>query len=254
MRCIKRFFKAFFMAFGMFCAVPLPFHVWDDACMNLVIPCFPLIGVLLGGLFWGIARLLVLGGIHTVLMAAILTVTPFLLTGFLHVDGFMDTSDAVLSRRPMEDKLRILKDPHTGAFAVIALAVLIVLQFAAVYVICDEKKNFTLLLFINVMSRCCSAAAFLCLRALPQSGYAAMFRQNTHVRHKLFVIAIALSTTALAYYFTGPAGLAVMASTFLGFSCAMAYAYRDLQGVSGDVTGSSLVLGELCGLIALAVV
>jgi cobalamin synthase len=34
----------------------------------------------------------------------------------------------------------------------------------------------------------------------------------------------------------------------------MAWAYKDLKGVSGDVAGFALVIGELCGLFAMAVV
>ena len=34
----------------------------------------------------------------------------------------------------------------------------------------------------------------------------------------------------------------------------MAYARKEFKGVSGDLTGFSLVVGELCGLLALAVV
>ena len=39
----------------------------------------------------------------------------------IHVDGFMDTMDAMHSYLPREEKLRILKDSHIGAFSVICL-------------------------------------------------------------------------------------------------------------------------------------
>ena len=39
-----------------------------------------------------------------------------------HVDGFMDTMDALHSYQPRERKLEILKDSHIGAFSVIKLA------------------------------------------------------------------------------------------------------------------------------------
>ena len=39
-----------------------------------------------------------------------------------------------------------------------------------------------------------------------------------------------------------------------GYALAMAWAYRTMQGVSGDLAGFSLCTGELCGLIALAIV
>ena len=41
-----------------------------------------------------------------------------LVSGGIHMDGFMDTLDAMASWQPREKRLEILKDVHTGAFAV----------------------------------------------------------------------------------------------------------------------------------------
>ena len=242
------------MAFGMFCAVPLPYQLWDDKCMNLMLPCFPLVGALIGALWWGVAELLVFCGIHIILAAAVLAVLPFFATGFLHLDGYMDTSDAVLSRRPLEEKLRILKDPHTGAFAVIMIAVLFVLQFAAAYAAAENGRYFVLLFVISVISRCGAAMSILCLKPMAQSGYANMFRQNTGTSHKIFLIVIALFAIALSFVFAGIYGLIAAGAAILGFIFALAYAYNNLKGVSGDLAGYALVISELCGLFALAIV
>ena len=42
-----------------------------------------------------------------------------LVTGGIHMDGYMDTMDALHSYGSREKKLEILKDSHIGAFAVI---------------------------------------------------------------------------------------------------------------------------------------
>ena len=242
------------MSLGMFCAIPLPVHLWDDGSVNLMLAFFPLIGAFIGALWWGAAELLVLSGIHTILISAVVAVFPFLVTGFLHLDGYMDTNDAVLSRRPLEDKLRILKDPHTGAFSVIMIAVLFLLQFAAVYAVAEAGKYLSLLVVIPIVSRCASAVSVLCLKPIPQSGYAAMFRQNTGIQHKIFVIITAAAAAALSLLFAGIYGLIVAAAVIAGYIGAAAYAYRDLKGISGDSAGYSLVISELCGLFALAVI
>jgi adenosylcobinamide-GDP ribazoletransferase len=237
----------------MFCAIPLPFHLWDDNCLDFVLVCFPLIGGLVGVLWWGIAKVLLFSGIHILLASAVITLIPGIVTGFLHLDGYMDTSDAVLSRRPLEDKLRILKDPHTGSFAVIMLAVLFVLQFSAVFAVFQGKKRLALLIVIPIISRCCSAMSVLSLKVMEQSGFANMFRQNTGLLHKIFILFTAALAFVLSYFFNGIYGLIVAASVFVGFTGAMAYAYSDLKGVSGDLAGYALVIGELCGLIVMAV-
>jgi len=241
------------MSLGMFSAIPLPRHLWDDACLHLLLPCFPIIGILLGALWWGVAQLLLLSAIHIVLIAAILTVTPFLLTGFLHLDGYMDTSDAVLSRRGLEEKLRILKDPHTGAFSVVMLAILFLWQFAAVYAVVDLGKNLLLLVFIAVISRCCASLSLLSLHAMPQSGYANLLKQNTRRSHTVFVTVVAVFAIAASLLLAGLPGLATVGAVIVGFAAAMAYSYTAFHGISGDLTGFSLVISELCGLIILGV-
>ena len=58
----------------------------------------------------------------TLCYAAVGTAIPLLVTGGFHVDGFLDTCDALHSYQPRDRKLEILKDSHIGAFAVIMLA------------------------------------------------------------------------------------------------------------------------------------
>jgi len=243
-----------YMSFGMFCAIPQPFHLWDARSVNLVLPCLPLVGLLIGVLWWGIAKLLMLSGIHIMLASAVVALVPFFASGFLHLDGYMDTSDAVLSCRPLEDKLRILKDPHTGAFAAIMLAALFVLQFAATYAVIEKGVHLTHLVSIPILSRCCAALSILCLKPLSQSSYANMFRQNTKRIHKIFIQVIAILGISFSYFFSQACGLIVAIAVVAGFTGAIAWTYRTLKGVSGDSAGFAIVIGELCGLIAMAVV
>ncbi|MDR0491450.1 MAG: adenosylcobinamide-GDP ribazoletransferase, partial [Oscillospiraceae bacterium] len=222
---MKRYFKGFYMSLGMFCAIPQPRNLWDESCMNLMLPFFPVTGILIGAIWWGIAELLKLSGIHIILAAAISAVTPFLLSGFLHLDGYMDTSDAVLSRRPLEEKLRILKDPHNGAFSVIMAAILFILQFASVYALLDLGKNLTPLVFIAVISRCCASVSLLSMKAMPQSGYANMFKRNARASHKAFVIALSVLTLAASYLFAGISGLTSALSAAVGYLIAIVCSY-----------------------------
>ena len=251
---MKRYFKGLYMSFGMFCSIPQPFKLWDDKAVNLVLPCFPLVGCLIGVLWWGIATMLLSSGIHIILVSAVVTLIPFLASGFLHLDGYMDTSDAVLSRRPLEDKLCILKDPHTGAFAVIMLAVLFVVQFSVVFAVIEQEKNLILLIVIPVISRCCSALSVLCLKPLSQSNYANMFKQNSKTLHKVFIVFIAIFGIVLSFFFAQVHGMIIAISAIAGFTAAIIWAYRDLKGVSGDLAGFALVISELCGLAAMAVI
>jgi len=237
----------------MFCFIPVPYHLWDEQCVNLVLPCFPLVGALIGVLWLGIAKLLNVSGVHPVLAAAVTAVAPFVLSGLLHLDGFADTCDAIMSRRPAEEKLRILKDPHMGVFSTAALCMIVILQFASVYATLDMDKNITPLALIPVISRGCASAAILFLDALPESGYGKLFKENTGLSHKLFVIAVIIAAVCLSAVYAGLYGLIASAAVILGYAGSMGIAYREFHGVSGDLAGYAIVIGELCGLLLMGV-
>ena len=257
---MKRYCRGFYMSLGMFTAIPLPRRVWDDNCKSLLLPCLPLVGVVTGALWRGFAELLFLSDISSIMyrfvFSAIFALLPFFLSGFLHLDGYMDTCDAMLSRRPLEEKLRILKDPHTGAFAVIMLAALFLLQFAAAMdaLYFWKKELFALFIVITVLSRCGSALSFMCLTPLPQSEYAKIFRQDVKPAHKVFVIIIAMAAVLFSFLYAGVSGLVVAAAVVLGYLAAMGSACREFKGVSGDLTGFALTISELCGLIVFSMI
>ena len=248
-----RYLKGFYMSLGMFCRIPLPFHIWDEKYAALMISAFPLVGLVIGVLWWLVGVLLIALGIPLILTGAFLALTPFLIAGFIHLDGYMDTSDALLSCRQLEDKLRILKDPRVGAFAVIMFGILLLLQFTAMYTVAEYGRYLVLLVSISVVSRSCSTLSIFTLRSIPQSDYGPMLTQNIGISHKLFVIAVAIITTALSFLYAGAWGLIVIVAVIVGYVCAIAHAYRGFKGISGDLLGYALIIGELCGLIALAI-
>ncbi len=109
------------------------------------IPYFPHIGLLIG---LGLCYLSILTQnlfFSPVLLLIYLTV----ITGGLHLDGFIDTADALFSHRNRESKLEILKDPHVGSMGIIALILLFLLEFSALH----SLKELKILLFIPVYSR-----------------------------------------------------------------------------------------------------
>ena len=245
-----KYFKGFWMALGMFCGIPLPFHIWDEKHTSVMVASLPLVGGIIGFLWWLAGTALIYAEAPLVMSAAILTVVPFLITGFIHLDGYMDTSDAILSYRPAPEKLRILKDPNVGAFAVIMLAILLILQFAAVFTVTEQGTNLALLIAIPVISRGCAAFSVYAVRHIPESNYTAMLAQNVKTTHKIFTAAIIITAVTAAVLYAGITGLIAGLAVVICFAAAMANAYRHFKGIAGDMIGYSLVIGELGGLIA----
>ena len=148
------------MAWGMFCWIPCPYKEWRMEDRRAQVAMLPLVGALIGVYVCLIWWLLSFTGCSGLLMGAVLTGAYFLLTGFIHIDGFMDCSDAIMPRHPqMEERRRILKDPHSGAFAVICLCLMLLIFAASMAQIAQEfsLKSCSLLVVIFTASRTMSA-------------------------------------------------------------------------------------------------
>lgn len=246
------------MSWGMFCAIPIPHKDWDESCTNLIIPFFPVVGLFIGLLWYGSSILLHLAGLRTMMLSAFLMLFPYVITGFLHVDGFMDTSDAILSYRPLEEKLKILKDPHTGAFAVVSVLALFVICFACAYEIASDTAldigKLRFLVLMPVISRSLTGLALLSLKVIPQSGYGSYFKKNTKTVHNISLVLTGFSAVAAMCFLSVGRGLIVATAMISGFFLSILWAYRQFGGISGDISGYALTVSEACGLIALALI
>lgn len=250
---MKKLLKAFCMSFSMFCAIPTPFsHVWEDSVRSLMLVVFPFVGTVIGTI-WALAAFL-LDKINCPQMfaAAVLALLPYLLTGGIHLDGYMDCCDAIFSRRPLEKKREILKDSHVGSFAVIALSVLMMFSFAA-FASADGSENMLSLIFICTVSRACSAIGVSTLRPMGHSEYAGSFQKSISTGNVVALGVIIAAAFVISYFICGINGLLACIMTALGYILFTRYAFKNLDGFSGDVTGFGHTLAELCGIIALTV-
>ena len=60
-------------------------------------------------------------------------------------------------------------------------------------------------------------------------------------------------TGMIAQLWLGGWALIAIAATAAGYALSMAHAVKLLNGVSGDLAGYALSVGELCGLAALSI-
>ena len=108
---LRKPLTALMMAWGTYLAIPCPYKVWDDALRPWQIVCLPPVGLVVGGIWALCAGIFAKLGFTGFLAAAILAAVPFLVTGFFHLDGFLDCCDAILSRRDLATRQKILRIP-----------------------------------------------------------------------------------------------------------------------------------------------
>lgn len=239
---------AFFMAWGMFWTVPCPVKRWDERARVGMLLFLPVIGLLIGTL-WGLlawVREKFLPGLPG---AALLAVSLYWISGFIHLDGYMDCADAVFSRRDRETRRKILKDSHVGSFAVVAVVMLFLLSFAALG---DDRFHgkWKYLPLVCAAPRAMCAYLVLTCKTLPGSSYEKMFSQGVPPAAKGTALGMAVGLGGLAAALLGRPGWCAFAGE-LGSLLAVTYIRRDLGGISGDVSGAGIVIGELCALFAL---
>ena len=248
---MKTQWTAFFMAWGMFLSIPCPCKIWDEKARPWQLVYLPFVGLIVGAL-WALAAFL-LGRFDRLpaICAVVLAALPFLLTGFIHLDGFMDCCDAILSRRDLETRRKILKDSHVGSFAVVCTIFLMLGTFAALREL-DFSRGWAGLILLPVFSRFAASFCVFSCQPMQTSQYAGGFEALKNKRQLaalavLNALAIAAGLLLLPHVWFTAAALGTELCAFLFCRAAR----RNLGGMSGDISGFSITLSELAGLLLL---
>ena len=245
---MKQYFHAFVMCQSMFCAIPAP-QLWDEKAKDKMLLFLPIVGLEIGLIWTALSRLCGLLNLPVFVTALVLTACPFVLTGFLHLDGFMDVTDAVKSYRSLERRRQILKDSHVGSFAVIGVVLLIVAQFA-LFASVPTEADLRILIFIPAVSRCCSALAVMGLKPMSTSQYADQKKPKSHIAVLRIMLCVFV---AGGFLLCGKYGF-VLAGCLVGHGFALFRACKSLEGMNGDISGYALTVGELCAVAVYALI
>jgi adenosylcobinamide-GDP ribazoletransferase len=245
---------SFMIAFSMYSALPMPRVAWDTKQMRYVMAFFPMIGLMIGGGDWCWWWLSNYCHLNQTLFAIGLTLIPVFITGGIHLDGFCDTMDALSSHAERDRKLEILKDSHTGAFAVIGLSVYFLLYFGLASQLKVNGDVIAVLTLGFVLSRALSGLSVACFRCAKDSGLVYTFA-DTAAKNQVRVVLAAFIVLCIAGIFIIDFryGMAVLATCSLAFWYYHHMAYRQFGGITGDLAGYFLQiceLGILAGVVA----
>ncbi|WP_296333549.1 adenosylcobinamide-GDP ribazoletransferase [uncultured Treponema sp.] len=267
------FLKSIAITFGTFSAIPVPRVEWNQKNMRYMMAAFPLVGLVialvsLACFVFGIRLNLALSrplSLH--LIALIFTLLPVFITGGIHLDGFMDTCDALASRANREKKLEILKDSHSGAFAVLGCVLYFLSYYLLTLEVCDyffgsqsssrfanffvRFMTFLPLVSVFVMSRLLSAFAVATFPIAKNSGLVHTFasasaRKFTAIFCYLFFFLI---SSALIYFWHF-LGIALVGASLSIFCFYFIVAVKNFGGITGDTAGWFL---QMCEIFDLAI-
>ena len=240
-----------FAAFSMFSALPAPQVPWEKEKIRYMLVCLPLVGMVIGAAEYLWLRLCSWLAFGLVLSSVGYTLIPVLLTGGIHLDGFMDTVDALKSHAAPEKKRAILKDPHAGAFAGIGLGCYLLAYFG----LCAELplfgRNVLLLGLVHVMSRSLSAVSGTLLPVRPGEGTLHFFHMAADKRVGILaVLWVILSAGAMVAVWPIVGGVMALGAG-ITLLLVRSMAIREFGGMSGDIAGFQLQTAELVMLALL---
>lgn len=240
------------IAFSMYSRIPVPQVQWTKERMKYAMCFFPLIGAVIGLMEYGAILLFRTMG-FPFLTQILPVVIPVAVTGGIHMDGLLDVIDAKSSHGETEKKLEILKDPHTGAFAIIGCGIYFLLYLAFFM----EMRPVMIPAFCItfVITRALSGLSVVTFPMAKKSGLAAAFSDGAHKRvvGTVMVLYIIISLIAI-WLFTGAFAVSgVIAISFVVFLYYYHMSKREFGGITGDLAGYFLQILELVLVMGLAI-
>lgn len=237
--------KSILFALQHLTRLPLPYASFDEASCGRATAFFPLAGVLIGAIM---AAMVWAAGwyLPVQLQASLLIVLMVVLTGGIHLDGFMDSIDGLFSGRRREKKLEIMRDSRVGAFGVIGAICLLLFKFSLLVGI-PAYMLIKLLVVVPAISRWNMTLTIFVFPYARQEGLGAIYKKYCGVGELLMATVL---TGAAAGIVLGVYGALLMLMGGLIACLVGKRVSAELGGLTGDIYGLINELSEVLLLLA----
>lgn len=202
---------------------------------------FPLVGAILGALL-AISDALLAGIFPSPVRSALLLSLWVLLTGALHLDGFLDSLDGLLGGGTPENRLAIMRDERVGAFALAGGILLLLLKFSALL---SMPERWAALVIAPTLSRWGMSLAIVAFPYARSEGLGRVMKDHATWLH---ASAAALTALAIAWFYGQRSGLILLAVSALTVILVARSVLKRIPGLTGDIYGA---LNELLEVLTL---
>ncbi len=244
MKRLRQCWRSFQIAFGMYSRLPAAHCEWTNENLRYVMCFFPLVGVVIGLLCLGWDALAVYLNMRAAIRNAVMLLIPVIVTGGIHLDGFLDTMDATSSWRTPKERIDVMRDPHVGAYAVIYA----IIYFILFYGVVDSVSGEMMLIFSGsfVISRSFSAISVVTFPKATATGTLRDFADcaDTRVTQVVCTCYIVILSVLMGYFLP-----VYTLAALLGAALCLVWYYRSsitrFGGITGDVAGYFVTICEL---------
>lgn len=244
--------QSMIVAFSMYSKIPMPKIEWNKKNMKYALCFFPFVGFVIGAVMYAVMWFGTKCAIGNLLLSCIAVIIPVLITGGIHLDGYLDTIDALHSYGDREKRLEILKDSNSGAFAIIFGMVYFILSIGVWSEMSLKAMSFIWISYI--MSRTLSGFSIAAFPLAKSTGLAAAFQDGAHKRNVKIIMGIYFIIESLSLlYMHVVLGIVVIVASALVFAYYYYICKKIFGGITGDLAGYFLQICELAVAASLMV-
>lgn len=239
----------FFAAIRFLTILPAPFRgTGEGEEAGNQLSYFPLVGLVIGlflvAIYWLLSPLLPGAVVLGLVIAA-----SVIISGGLHLDGLADTCDGLAGYRPTEDRLSIMRDSRVGAFAVIGVALVLLLKYISLSSVPVRIVSLTIVL-MPVLSRWAMVYAVTAFPYARPAGLGSSFKRGANWTRFAAATLIALGATLLLTFWAGVAyfylvTIAVMLCIWVVVIVMSTYLKGKFSGLTGDTYGAVSEVAEV---------
>lgn len=209
---------------------------------------FPVVGLVIGLFLAGLNWLLILF-LPSPIATALLIVALVIITGALHLDGFVDTCDGIGGHKSAEARWQVMHDSRAGGFGIVGIVLLLLVKYASLGSM-PELSLMAALVLMPVLSRWAMVyAIFAYPYALP-AGLGKSFKQGTNWLRFTMATIIALVIAVALFQLIG---LVLLFLTWVVTVIAATYYKSKFSGLTGDTYGAINEIAEVSVLIFITV-
>ena len=235
-------------AFQFLTRLPLPFAPAGIDRIASAIGWAPAVGLVLGAIVLTVDRLamqvLPPGAVDVLLVVSLAA-----LTGALHLDGVADSADGLLGGRNAEQRLDIMRDTHSGSFAIVGIVSVLALKWAGFNSLPGEVRVEAILVAPCV-------ARFSMLTAIAAFPYVRSAGAGAGFHERAMPVALpfgAATAAAVSIGLLGIGGVYVVTfAALLPLALGWCAARMLRGGLTGDVYGAIVEVGEATTLLFIA--
>lgn len=230
------------LAFQFFTIMPIPKQL--DLTKKTVTHMFqflPWLGALFGAIVAFLYYELQQTELSPLFIGFVLVMAFIIMTGGLHLDGFVDMGDAYFSYRDLKKRQEILDDPRIGAFGAMALLFLVLTKIIVMTeLVTQQKLAYAMFVFVPFVVRAALGFYIVITPPSKEKGLGYFFR--THILTKPYmwmtILSLVVGTAAVMYVTNSVHALIVVLIVMLFVVLYKKWTMKNFGGASGDLYGA----------------